>query len=67
MPEFFWFEAQTGIIRDYMPGYSNYHQYKLPEHLRAEVEEAVAKAEPVAGGLAYPGGFLGILRRYDKS
>jgi len=34
----FWYEAQTGIVRDKLPSVSNYHQYKFKGELRPEIE-----------------------------
>lgn len=61
----FYFEAQTGIVRDAAPAISNFHQYKLPAHARERVEDAVAAAEPGSGALQYPKGFLKWLQEAE--
>jgi len=54
----FHFEAQTGIIREVPPAFSNFHNFKLPAHARERVEDAVAAATPGSGGLEYDNHFL---------
>ncbi len=64
----FYFEAQTGIIRDELPkAPSNYHQVRLEWRHRAKVEAEVAKAVPGCGGLVYSDGFLKWCRDNDKT
>ena len=55
----FYFEAQTGLIRNELPASpSRFHNYKLPAHARERVEDAVACATEGAGGLVYTKRFL---------
>ena len=39
-----YFEAQTGVIRDELPAYSNFYQYRLPADCREEVLNMCADA-----------------------
>jgi len=54
----FYFEAQTGIIREAPPAFSNFHNFKLPAHARERVEDAVASATEGSGSLVYGKRFL---------
>jgi hypothetical protein len=50
----FWFEAQTGIVRDEPPSYSNFHQFKFKGDLRPEIERIAAETKiDDAGNLLY--------------
>ena len=54
----FYFEAQTGLLREEPPAHSNFHNYKLPDHARERVEDALANATEGSGGLVYTKKFL---------
>lgn len=54
----FYFEAQTGILRDKPPTFSNFYNYRLPASARVRVEGAVDEAHVSAGGLEYPAKFV---------
>lgn len=62
----FYFEAQTGILRDQTPAVSNFYQYELPGWVRHHVEAAVAVATIGSGGLIYPAAFLARLDEWEK-
>lgn len=63
----FYFEAQTGIIRDQPPAVSNFYQYRLPGWVRGLVESAVESAEVGPGGLNYTApGFLARLKEWEE-
>lgn len=65
---YFYFEAQTGIIRDKRPlAPTNFYNYRLPDLLRAFVQEGVEKATPTTHGLEYKDQrfFLAELEEYD--
>jgi hypothetical protein len=63
-----WFEAQTGIIRDAPPTYSNYHQYGVPFEARPILEAVVAKASfQSTMTIEYPPGFLRRLAELEEA
>jgi len=65
---FFYFEAQTGIIREKRPmAPSNFHNYRLPNLLMGTVKEAVESATVGPHGLQYKHerDFLADLEEYD--
>lgn len=65
-PEYFWFEAQTGIVHVREPqAPSNFHRYMLPASAMARVMAAVGAATVGSGGLEYQPEFLVWLRRQD--
>jgi len=45
--QYFWFEAQTGILRDKPPAVSNYHQYKFHKRYLAKVQLVLNKSDGV--------------------
>ena len=61
----FYFEAQTGILRDKLPSFSNFHNYKLPDSARDRVSAAVEVAAVDSHGLTYPGDFVIWLRETE--
>lgn len=64
--ESFWFEAQTGLIRDNPPAATNFYQYHLPGSIRGTVEAAVERATLGSGGLEYEPGFILKLDTWEK-
>jgi len=63
----FWFEAQTGLVRDVSnEPQSNYYNYRLPEHARETVERAVNAARLESGGFSYPKTFLAAISKLDE-
>lgn len=67
---YFYFEAQTGIIREQRPiAHTNFYNYRLPDLLRVFVIENVEKATPTVNGLQYKDQrfFIAELDEYDTN
>ena len=62
----FYFEAQTGIVRDSLPAFSNYFQYRIPSRFMSVVEEAVGSAEIGPSGLVYGRRFMEFLSKWMR-
>jgi len=52
-PKYFWFEAQTGIVRKEPPSFSNFYNYRLPREMLDKVVYNVNLAKPTTSGLEY--------------
>ena len=58
----FYFEAQTGIIRDKPPAFSNFHQYRLRRVHLDRVQTIMNAHDPSN----YPSEFLEWLAKHDE-
>ena len=66
MEQSIYFEAQTGLIRDHPPSYTNYGIYELPASLRPTLEKYIGEAKLGSGGLEYNREFLDLLPIWER-
>lgn len=63
----FYFERQTGLIRDVPPAYSNFYNYLLRKSAREDIEKGIAEAKLKDGELVYPDWFDTTLEKWVDS